>query len=68
MLTTLKTYSAQDHKFSFLISYTNGGEGGATLSVFAGKDAVTVDLTSEDLSALSSTVGEAHYASSSTLV
>jgi hypothetical protein len=68
VLTTLKTYAAKDHKFSFLISYTSGSEGGATLSVFAGKDAVTVDLAPEDLSALTSTTGEAYYASSSTHV
>lgn len=64
MLTTLKTYGTKDRKLSFILSYANDGvEGGAaTLSLFAGKDGITVDLKPEDVKALSDVLSEAHYA------
>ncbi|MEV5883121.1 hypothetical protein AB0L74_10455 [Streptomyces sp. NPDC052020] len=61
MLTTLKSYGNKNSKFSFILSFSNENEG-ATLSVFGGGEGVTVDLTPEDVKALSNAASEAHYA------
>ncbi|MGW2714590.1 hypothetical protein ACWC4J_37355 [Streptomyces sp. NPDC001356] len=64
MLSTLKTYSSKNQKFSFTLTFKQGADSGskATLSLFADEDTVVVDLEPEDLKALTSALGEAQYA------
>jgi len=68
MLNTMKTYAAQTSKLSFIISYSEQGEGvppsgfPATFSLLSGADGITVDLSADDLKALNEAVTSAYYA------
>ncbi|MFD4608305.1 hypothetical protein ACFWOT_09335 [Streptomyces sp. NPDC058440] len=62
MIATLKTYAAEGRKVSFILSYSTKPESGATLSVFTEVDGLTVELSREDLVALSDLAAEARYA------
>jgi hypothetical protein len=61
MLATLKTYVSERGDFSFLISYSEKAGGGATLTVSGSGEGLTVDITGDDVKALSQAVNEAEY-------
>lgn len=61
MISTLKTYASKERTFSLILSYAEKPGSAGTLTMAGRDEAVTVELTSEDLRALSETFSSAYY-------